>query len=85
MSVWYLSFAMIILLSTMVGLLRILLGPTRADRMLAAQLFGTASVAIFLLLGQAFKELFLYDMALVFAMLGAVAVITFVRLIALKK
>ncbi len=80
MSAWYLFFATVILVTVMVGLLRVFLGPTRADRMLAAQLCGTASVAIFLLLAQALKKAFLYDVALVFAILAAVSTIAFVRL-----
>ena len=77
---WYLLFAMLILLTVIVGLLRVFLGPTRADRMLAAQLCGTASTAILLLLACALKKLFLYDVALVFAILTAVSTIAFVRL-----
>lgn len=80
MTIPYTIFAFIILGTVIIGLLRILLGPTRADRMLAAQLCGTASVAIFLILAYAFNENYLFDMAMIFALLTAVSSITFVRL-----
>jgi multicomponent Na+:H+ antiporter subunit F len=80
MSEFYLLMATVILLTVIAGLLRVFLGPTRADRMLAAQLCGTASVAIFLLLAYALNKSFLYDVALVFAILAAVSTIAFVRL-----
>ena len=47
--------ALLILISVVVGLIRILKGPTAADRMLAAQLFGTGGVAILLILAQAMQ------------------------------
>ena len=76
----YLTTAAIILVTLIAGLFRVFLGPTRADRMLAAQLGGTASVAIFALLAHALDRPFLYDLALVFAILAAVSSIAFVRL-----
>ncbi len=42
----YLSLALFLVLNLVAGLLRILRGPTPADCMLAAQLFGTTGVAI---------------------------------------
>lgn len=58
---------------------RVLRGPSDADRMLAAQLFGTTAVAILLLLGHALDNLATYDVALVFALLSAVTAVTFVQ------
>lgn len=74
-----LGMALVLLLTIVAGLWRVIQGPTAADRMLAAQLFGTTAVAILLLLGQASGETALWDAALVFALLGAVAAVTFVR------
>lgn len=73
------SFALILLLSLAVGLLRVLRGPTPADRMLAAQLFGTTGVAILLLLADVLAAPALIDVALIVALLAAVALIAFVR------
>ena len=71
--------ALLLLLTLVVGLWRVLRGPTPADRMLAAQLFGTTAVACMLLLSQAFEHPALRDVALVFALLAAVTAVAFVR------
>ncbi|MBA2442106.1 MAG: multiple resistance and pH regulation protein F [Rubrobacter sp.] len=74
----YLGVATFLLLNIMVGLIRILRGPTPPDRMLTAQLFGTTGVAILLLLASALSLPALTDVALVLALLGAVATVAFV-------
>ncbi len=74
-----LSLAFFLLANILLGLLRVLRGPTPADRMLAAQLFGTTGVAILLLLAQGLAAPALRDVALVFALLAALAVVAFVR------
>ena len=51
----YFGLALFLLLTLLAGLWRILQGPTPADRMLAAQLFGTTAVACLLLLAQALQ------------------------------
>lgn len=79
MDALYLSMALFLLLTLVVGLWRVLRGPTAADRMLAAQLFGTTAVACLLLLAQALEKPPLRDVALVFALLAAVTAVAFVR------
>jgi len=71
--------ASILLLFVCLGLIRIFLGPTSADRMMAAQLFGTCGIAILLVLSKGFAEQNLLDIALVFALLAALVTITFVQ------
>jgi multicomponent Na+:H+ antiporter subunit F len=75
----YLWIALLILISVVVGLIRIIKGPTAADRMLAAQLFGTGGVAILLILAQAMQMPSLVDVALTYALLAAVTMVVFVR------
>jgi multicomponent Na+:H+ antiporter subunit F len=60
------------------GLWRVLKGPTRADRMLAAQLFGTTATALLILMALAEGQPALLDVALVFAVLAAVTAVAFV-------
>jgi len=79
MTEFYLALALLLLLLIVVGLIRILRGPTPADRMLAAQLFGTTGVAVLLLLAYAAKMPRLLDVALVFALLAAVVGVAFAR------
>jgi multicomponent Na+:H+ antiporter subunit F len=74
-----LGVTVVLLASLLGGLVRIVRGPTRADRMLAAQLFGTTGVAILLVLAQATGTPSLRDVALVFALLAALNVAVFVR------
>jgi multicomponent Na+:H+ antiporter subunit F len=75
----YLWVALLILISVIVGLIRIWKGPTDADRMLAAQLFGTGGVAVLLILAHAMQMPSLVDVALVYALLAATATVVFVR------
>jgi multicomponent Na+:H+ antiporter subunit F len=76
---FYLGLALFLGLNLASGLVRIVRGPTPADRMLAAQLFGTTGVAILILLGVA-GDGALLDVALVFAVLAALNAVVFVRL-----
>ena len=76
---FYFALMLFLLLNLFVGMWRVLRGPTAADRMLAAQLFGTTAVAVLLLLAQVFGNAALCDVALVFALLAAVTAVAFVR------
>ena len=69
--------AALIMLSALVGLVRVLRGPTRADRLLAAQLLSTAGIGALLLLASAGAPA-LIDVALVLALVGAFASVAFV-------
>jgi multicomponent Na+:H+ antiporter subunit F len=76
----FLIIASIIVLATIiVGFTRVLLGPHKADRMIAAQLFGTAGVAWILLIGYGAGKPGLSDIALVLALLAAITAIAFVQ------
>lgn len=77
----YSVYAAVILLTIITGLWRVFRGPTKADRMLLAQLCGTTIVAVILLFAQTQKEFHLLDIALVFALLTAVATVAFVKLV----
>ncbi len=75
-----LALALFLLLNLVAGMWRVFRGPSAADRMLAAQLFGTTAVAILVLLAEAVDTAPLRDVALVFALLSAVTAVAFVRL-----
>jgi multicomponent Na+:H+ antiporter subunit F len=62
-----------LLLTLVLGLLRIWRGPEAADRMLSAQLFGTTGVALLLVLAQLEGEPALLDVALVLVVLAVLA------------
>lgn len=72
MSDFNLFLAVFLLVNLMIALLRVARGPTDADRLLAALLFGTTGVAILLLLAFTEDTSVLIDIALVFALLAAI-------------
>jgi multicomponent Na+:H+ antiporter subunit F len=75
----YLLVATALLISLSGGMYRVMRGPTPGDRMLVIQLFGTAAVAVLILIGEAINDSTLVDVALVLALLAAVTMIAFVR------
>ena len=79
MQTLYFALALFLLLNLGAGMWRVLRGPTAADRMLAAQLFGTTAVAVLLLLAESSAIAALRDVALLFALLAAVTAVAFVR------
>lgn len=81
MNWFYSALALFLVLNIAAGLIRVLRGPTAADRMLAVQLFGTTGVAVLLVLAEASGKPMLRDIALVFALLSAITSAGFVRLV----
>lgn len=79
MTAQFAGLAALLLLTLVVGLFRVFRGPTPADRMLAAQLFGTTGVAVLVLLAAATATPALFDVALVVALLATMAMVAFVR------
>ncbi|HBG96630.1 MAG TPA: multiple resistance and pH regulation protein F [Chromatiaceae bacterium] len=74
-----LALSLLLLVSMSVGLVRVVIGPTPADRMMAAQLLGTSGIGALLLLAPVLQIPALVDVALVFALLAAVSVTAFTR------
>ncbi len=79
MNIFFLCMAMFLVLNILAGLWRVAKGPDQADRMVAAQLFGTTGVATLLLLAQALDSPYIKNAALLFALLAVMAVLAFVR------
>lgn len=75
----FLSLSLLLLVTMAAGLIRVVIGPTPADRMMAAQLLGTSSIGVLLLLAPALDVPALVDVALVLALLAAVSVVAFTR------
>lgn len=67
-----------ILATVALGLVRVLRGPTAADRMMAAQLLGTGGAAVVLLAAGGGMAAAL-DVALTLALLAAFAAVAFVK------
>lgn len=73
-----LAVAVFLLLNVAAGLVRVARGPTLADRLLVAQLFGTTAVALLLLLAADAGRSALRDVALVFALLAPITTVAFI-------
>lgn len=76
---FFLGVACFLLLTMLIGLIRVFRGPEPEDRLAAMQLFGTTGVAVLLLLAAAFNAPALRNTALIFALLAVLAVVAFVR------
>lgn len=70
--------ALFLLVTLVVGLVRIWLGPAPADRMLASQLFATTGVALLLVLAELQSMPALRDVALTLGALTILACVAFV-------
>lgn len=68
----------LLLMTLLIGLIRVWRGPTPADRMLAAQLFGTTGVATLLILAESQAQPSLRDVALVLVTLASLGTVGFV-------
>lgn len=68
-----------VLLSVAGALFRAWRGPSRADRMMSAQLIGAGGVGVAVLIAAARREPAILDVALVLALLAAFAAIAFVK------
>lgn len=79
MSTVFLGLALLLLVTMAAGLLRIIIGPSPADRMMAAQLLGTSGIGVLVLLSTALDMPALIDVGLIFALLAAVSVTAFTR------
>jgi len=73
--------AAFVLLTLLLGLVRVVRGPTRVDRLLVIQLFGTAGTAVLLVLADARQQPALRDVALLLALLAAIASAALVQLL----
>jgi multicomponent Na+:H+ antiporter subunit F len=79
MSAFLSGIIVFLLLNILVGTLRLVIGPSPADRMLAVQLFGTTGMGVLLVMSIAFEQPLLINIALVFALLAVMTLTAFVR------
>ena len=63
--------------SFLLGLTRVLRGPTTGDRMMATLLIGTTGIGLLLLLSLVLAQPALVDVALILALLAAIATAAF--------
>lgn len=81
MIAWLLPLAVVFLLLNLgAGLARVARGPAPADRMLAALLFGSTTVAVLLVLAEWMAMPALRDVGLLFVLLATILSVAFVGL-----
>lgn len=79
MQTFYLGVACFLLLTMVLGLVRVFMGPRQEDRLVAVQLFGTTGVAVLLLLAAVLDAPAVRNTAMLFAVLAVLAVVAFVH------
>jgi multicomponent Na+:H+ antiporter subunit F len=73
--------ALVLLLLSIGGaMLRVMVGPHPADRMMGAQLVGTGGIAVLVLMAGSSGQPAILDVALLLALLAAFASVAFVKL-----
>ncbi len=66
----WISAAIALVIFVTVALIRLILGPTIPDRLVALDTINTMVIVIMVLLGAAFREVILIDVAIVYALLS---------------
>lgn len=79
MDTFYLILLILLLANMVAAMGRVFRGPSRADRLMTMQLFGTTGVAILLLLAEWQNQPALRDTALLFVVLAVLIVLALVR------
>jgi len=80
MFVFYTIVIVILLLCLIIGLIRVLAGPDNANRMLAAQLFGSIGITIIVVLSVLQANEVIANVALVCTLLASITIIAFLKL-----
>ena len=66
-------------LVTLACVIRSIIGPKFTDRLVAINMLGTVVIVVFLILGVYLKESYLFDVALVYAMISFLAVLVLTK------
>ena len=80
MELFYTAVVLVLILCLIIGLIRVLVGPDNANRMLAAQLFGTIVTTIVVVVSVLQDNEVIANVALVFTLLASITVIAFLKL-----
>lgn len=72
---------LIVLLLSIVGLIRVLLGPTIWDRMLGFSVFSSKIIIMAVLIGVIIRRTYIIDVAIIYGVLGFIGTIMIARTI----
>ena len=79
MNAFYVVFICFLVLNIAVAMLRLARGPSVADRLTAAQLFGSTGVGALLVMAELLQEPALRNVSLAFVLLAVMVVVCFLR------
>lgn len=79
-SSFFLICIIVISILTLLCLIRAIIGPKLADRIMAVNMIGTMTIAIIMLLSEFLSETAILDVALVYAVISFVAVIVLAQI-----
>jgi multicomponent Na+:H+ antiporter subunit F len=71
----------VIFFSSLLILLRVMFGPTAADRIVAVDILGVLIIGMLALIGLYYKESFFMDIGLIWALLSFIATIAFSKIL----
>jgi len=71
----------VLLFSSLLILIRVMLGPTPADRIVAVDILGVLIIGLLALFGLHYKESFFMDIGLIWALLSFIATIAFSKIL----
>jgi multicomponent Na+:H+ antiporter subunit F len=71
----------VILFSTLFILLRVMFGPTPADRIIAVDILGVLTIGLLALMATFYNESFLLDIGLIWALLSFIASVAFAKIL----
>lgn len=71
----------VILFSSTMVLLRVILGPSAADRIVAVDILGVLIIGMLALFGLYYKESFFMDIGLIWALLSFIATLGFAKIL----
>ena len=76
----FLITAVIILVAVLIALYRVLIGPTIIDRIIGANVIGTKTITLILLIGYIFDRIeFFIDIAVLYALINFIGTLTLSR------
>ena len=71
----------VLLFSSLLILIRVMLGPTPADRIVAVDILGVLIIGLLALFGLHYKESFFMDIGLIWALLSFIATLGFAKIL----
>lgn len=73
MNNYFIGVAIVLSLTTLICMIRVILGPTRGDRIIGINIVGTKTIVIIAIIAFVLRETYFLDVVLVYALISFVA------------